>query len=66
MDDLYKYIIEDVKYIRDKVDTLDTKLDDFKSNTEHRLTKVERDSALYGSIGGAVLGFIASMFGRNA
>lgn len=58
-------IYEDVKYIRDKVDQLDNKLDSYQLNTEHRMTKVEQKASILGILSGVISAALASIVNKN-
>ena len=45
-----------------KLDVLRDGLEEHKLKTEHRLTKVEVKSSVFGTIGGAIGGFLTAWF----
>jgi hypothetical protein len=45
---------ENVKYIRDKLDAVDSKVDGYQLSNEHRISKLEERAGLFGAIGGVV------------
>lgn len=56
-----------------KIDKLDEKFDvlrgeyaEHRVHTEHRLTKVEVKSSIFGTVGGVIGGFLAALFHRGA
>lgn len=47
-------LTDDVRYIRNKVDGLDEKVDQHQLSNEHRISKLEEKAGLYGALGGFI------------
>jgi hypothetical protein len=52
---------ENIRYIREKTDETGEKLGEFRISVEHRLTKVEVMSSVWGSLSGLLGGLLAGL-----
>lgn len=54
-------LAEDARYIREKLDKLDEKVDAFQLSSENRISKLEARAGWFGAIGG-VIGAVGAYF----
>jgi len=61
---LLELVAQNVEYVRGRLDTVDTKVDDLRVQVEHRLTRLEGKAALIALLISAAVSLAAATIAR--
>lgn len=64
-DEMLTHIIEKIDRLDEKMDAVSSAYSEHRVQTEHRLTKVETKSSIFGTVGGVIGGFLAALLSVN-
>ena len=56
-------LVNDVAYIRERVDCVDRKLGELRVSVEHRVTRLEGRASLFGVLGGFLAALATALLG---